>query len=161
MQRLCDWVKGRSINVSYIYIYIWDISMNWRNCYNFNEKTEFWDMRLEFLHFALVLMSAAIQYASSSVRFTSLKDGNGKYICATRMVLDSITIQTVSKIQCSLQCVQEKQCYFFNYFEDRNTCQMFSGSPYTRYTVVPNCLCYKVSRHFHQLFEMCCICISI
>ena len=22
MQRLCDWVKGRSISVSYIYIYI-------------------------------------------------------------------------------------------------------------------------------------------
>ena len=23
MQRLCDWVKGRSISVSYIYIYIY------------------------------------------------------------------------------------------------------------------------------------------
>ena len=24
MQRLCDWVKGRSISVSYIYIYIYN-----------------------------------------------------------------------------------------------------------------------------------------
>ena len=29
MQRLCDWVKGRSISVSYIYIYIY-IGSKWR-----------------------------------------------------------------------------------------------------------------------------------
>ena len=27
MQRLCDWVKGRSISVSYIYIYIQEMQL--------------------------------------------------------------------------------------------------------------------------------------
>ena len=62
MQRLCDWVKRRSISVSYIYIYIYIYALE--NCSYFRNNKLHFELWLRRLRHVLLSMFHDMYFVS-------------------------------------------------------------------------------------------------